>query len=213
MPRRASGVWRSTDSGATWARLLAVNVRGGCLDLALRPDRSEDVLFASCGSYEQATVYRFPRAAERADAEVVLREPDMGRTSLAIAPSSPDVIYALAASNAQGPHGIYQQGLLAVYRSDRGGMAGSWETRVNNSDPTFLNTLLLTNTATAAARVCNPQGSTAMPTTMGWYNNVIAVDPRDPESRLGRGRRLVPLRRWRTKLGSGELGQFRPAGV
>ncbi len=72
-----TGVWRSTDGGATWARLLEVNVRGGCLDLALRPDRTEDVLFASCGSYEQATVYRFPRAAERSDSEVVLREPDM----------------------------------------------------------------------------------------------------------------------------------------
>jgi photosystem II stability/assembly factor-like uncharacterized protein len=175
-----SGVWRSTDHGATWARLLAVDARGGCLDLALRPDRAEDVLFASCGSYEQATVYRFPRAADRSDAEVVLREPDMGRTSLAIAPSSSDVIYALAASNAPGPHGIYEQGLLAVYRSDRGGIAGSWETRVTNNDPTFLNTMLLTNTASAAARVCNPQGSSALPSTMGWYNNVIAVDPRDP---------------------------------
>ncbi|HYE86096.1 MAG TPA: hypothetical protein VEA16_07060, partial [Vicinamibacterales bacterium] len=175
-----SGVWRSTDSGATWARMLAVNVRGGCLDLALRPDRAEDVLFASCGSYEQATVYRFPRAAERSDAEVVLRERDMGRTSLAIAASNPDVMYALAASNAPGPHGIYEQGLLAVYRSDRGGTAGSWETRVNHHDPTFLNTLLLTNVGSAAARVCSPQGSTAMPAVMGWYNNVIAVDPRDP---------------------------------
>jgi hypothetical protein len=176
-----SGVWRSTDNGGTWVRLLAADVRGGCLDLALRPDRSEDVLFASCGSYEQASVYRFPRAAaERPDVEVVLREPDMGRTSLAIAPSNPDVIYALSASNAPGPHGIYRQGLLAVYRSDRGGTAGSWETRVNNHDPTFLNTMLLTNTATAAARVCSPQGSTAIPAVMGWYNNVIAVDPRDP---------------------------------
>ena len=175
-----SGVWRSTDGGATWARLLGVDVRGGCLDLALRPDRAEDVLFASCGSYEQATVYRFARAADRSDAEAVLREPNMGRTSIAIAPSNPDVMYALAASNAEGPHGIYQQGLLAVYRSDRGGLAGSWETRVNNSDATFLNTMLLTNTASAAARVCSPQGSTNMPTTMGWYNNVIAVDPRDP---------------------------------
>ena len=175
-----SGVWRSTDNGATWARLLAVNVRGGCLDLALRPDRSEDVLFASCGSYEQATVYRFPRAADRSDAEVVLREPDMGRTSLAIAPSNPDVMYALAASNVPGPQGIYEQGLLAVYRSDRGGAAGSWETRVNHHDPTFLNTMLLTNVASAAARVCSPQGSNAMPAVMGWYNNVIAVDPRDP---------------------------------
>src|SRR3954464_6360503 len=175
-----SGVWRSPDGGATWTQLLAANVRGGCLDLALRPDRSEDVLFASCGSYEQATVYRFPRAADRSDADVVLREPDMGRTSLAIAPSSPNVIYALAASNAPGPQGIFEQGLLAVYRSDRGGGAGSWETRVNNNDPTFLNTMLLTNLSSAAPRVCNAQGSTALPGTMGWYNNVIAVDPRDP---------------------------------
>ena len=176
-----SGVWRSTDYGATWARLLAVNVRGGCLDLALRPDRSEDVLFASCGSYEQATVYRFPRAADRSDAEVVLREANMGRTSLAIAPSNPDVMYALAASNVPGPQGIYEQGLLAVYRTDRGGLAGSWETRVNHHDPTFLNTMLLTNVASAAPRVCSPQGSNAFPAVMGWYNNVIAVDPRDPD--------------------------------
>ena len=59
-----SGVWRSIDNGASWSRLLAVNVRGGCLELAMRPDRNEDVLFASCGSYEQATVYRFPRAGD-----------------------------------------------------------------------------------------------------------------------------------------------------
>jgi hypothetical protein len=62
---------------------------------------------------------------------VVLRT-GQGRTSVAIAPSNPDVIYALAASNVDGPNGIYRQGLLAVYRSDRGGLAGSWESRVNN---------------------------------------------------------------------------------
>src|SRR5688572_29989480 len=176
-----SGVWRSTDHGATWARLLAVDVRGGCLDLARRPDRSEDVLFASCGSFEQATVYRFPRAADRSDVEVVLREADMGRTSLAIAPSNPDVVYALAASNAGGGNGTYRQGLLGVYRSDRGGAAGTWEARVTNGDANLLNTLILTNVAAASARTCtgspNVQNSYA---TMGWYNNVIAVDPRDP---------------------------------
>jgi photosystem II stability/assembly factor-like uncharacterized protein len=176
-----SGVWKSTDGGATWARMLAVTVRGGCLDLALRPDRFEDVLFASCGSYEQATVYRFPRAALRPNSEVVLRETNMGRTSLAIAPSSPNVIYALAASNVPGPQGIYEQGLHAVYRSDRNGNPGSWEARVRNRDQVFLNTMLLTNTATAAARVCSAQGSNNLPGTMGWYNNVIAVDPRDPD--------------------------------
>lgn len=173
-----TGVWRSGDGGATWTRLLEVTVRGGCFDLALRSDRTEDVLFASCGSYEQATVYRFARAADRSDAEVVLRETDMGRTSLAIAPSNPDVVYALAASNADGP---YRQGLLAVYRSERGGAAGTWDARVTNTDTNYLNTLLLTNASSASVRTCtnSPTAQNAN-VTMGWYNNVIAVDPRDP---------------------------------
>lgn len=176
-----TGVWRSTDRGATWARLLEVSVRGGCLDLALRPDRTEDVLFASCGSYEQATVYRFPRAAESSEVEVALREANMGRTSVAIAPSNPDVMYALAASNVDGPNGIYRQGLLAVYRSDRGGAAGTWEPRVTNADPAYLNTLILTNPSGASVRTCStsPTAQNQI-VAMGWYNNVIAVDPRDP---------------------------------
>ena len=159
--------------------MLATTVRGGCLDLALRPDRSEDVLFASCGSYEQAVVDRFPRAADRADVEVVLSEPNMGRTSLAIAPSDPDVIYALAASNDAGPGGNYRQALHAVYRSDRGGVAGTWETRVTNRDSNYLNTLLLTNVYGGTASDCNPSSANAF-TNMGWYINVIAVDPTDP---------------------------------
>jgi photosystem II stability/assembly factor-like uncharacterized protein len=175
-----TGVWRSLDSGETWTRLLETSVRGGCLDLAIRPDQQDDVLFASCGSYEQATVYRFTRASRSGDSEAVLSEPGMGRTSLAIAPSRPDVIYALAASNESGPGDNYRQALLAVFRSERGGAAGSWQPRVTNTDPTKINTLLLTNASSAMAEIC---GSTARPpyTNMGWYVNVIAVDPRDSE--------------------------------
>jgi hypothetical protein len=175
-----TGVWRSQDAGATWTRLLATNVRGGCLDLALRPDRGEDVLFASCGSYEQATVYRFARAADSSTSEVVLQQEHQGRTSLAIAPSNPDVIYALSASNEGGPGGNYEQGLLAVYRSAGGGAAGSWEARTSNRDSNKLNTLLLTNPYGATIGDCSPAFQNDI-TNMGWYNNVIAVDPRDPD--------------------------------
>jgi hypothetical protein len=106
----------------------------------------------------------------------------MGRTSLAIAPSNPEFVYALAASNVDGPQGLYRQGLLAVYRSNRGGTAGSWEPRVTNADPVKLNTLLLTNLSGATIQECgtNPNARNAF-TNMGWYVNVIAVDPRDPE--------------------------------
>ena len=175
-----TGVWRSDDGGARWSRLLATSVRGGCLDLDLRPDRNEDVLFASCGSYEQATVYRFASASTGSSPETVLQQPGMGRTSLAIAPSNPDIIYALAASNDPGPGGNYRQALLGVYRSDSGGVAGSWQARVTNTDASRMNTLLLTNVSAATVEECGASAKNDH-TNMGWYNNVIAVDPRDPE--------------------------------
>ena len=177
-----TGVWRSTDAGETWSPVLRVTVRGGCLDLALRPadPAGDDVLLASCGSYEQATVYRFPRASAGADVEAALAEPGMGRTSLAFAPSNPDIVYALAASNDPGPGGNYRQGLLAVYRSDRGGAPGTWQTRVTNADAAKINTLLLTNAGGASIQDCGAPSPGAF-TNMGWYINVIAVDPRDPE--------------------------------
>jgi hypothetical protein len=177
-----TGVWRSPDRGESWTRLIETNVRGGCLELAMRPDRSEDVLFASCGSYDQATVYRISRGNTDAQIEAVLSEPGMGRTSLAIAPSNPEFVYALAASNDDGPNGNFRQGLLGVYRSTSAGARGTWEARVRNSDPVRLNTLLLTNVSSAVVTECttNPLARNTI-VNMGWYVNVIAVDPRDPE--------------------------------
>jgi photosystem II stability/assembly factor-like uncharacterized protein len=175
-----TGVWRSDDGGGRWSRLVSTTVRGGCLDLELRPDRDEDVLFASCGSYEPATVYRFASASTGSAPDTVLQQPGMGRTSLAIAPSNPDIVYALAASNDPGLGGNYRQGLLAVYRSDGGGAAGSWQARVTNTDASRMNTLLLTNISSATLEECGTSAKNDY-TNMGWYNNVIAVDPRDPE--------------------------------
>ena len=98
-----SGVWRSSDSGLTWSRVLQTSVNGGCLDLAFRSDTSGDFLLASCGTLAQATVYRNPAAETSAAWSAVLSETNMGRTSLAFAPSNPSVAYALAASNVSGP--------------------------------------------------------------------------------------------------------------
>ena len=96
----------------------------------------------------------------------------MGRTTLAIAPSRPSTIYALAASNTD-------QALLAVYRSDSNGDPGTWTARVRRDDPVKLNTLLLTNPITATQRECGGDADNPLP--MGWYCNTIAVDPADAE--------------------------------
>ncbi len=175
-----SGVWRSLDSGDSWTRILASTVNGGCLDLALRSDRSEDVLFAACGTFERATVHR--RIGAEADGrwQAVLSEEGMGRTSLALAPSNQDIVYALSASYVGGPGGLYNGGLHAVFRSTTGGAPGSFQPQVRNSDGNQLNTLLLSNPIGQTVVACG-LGSSNFNSTLGWYANVIAVDPTDPQ--------------------------------
>ena len=158
-----TGVWRSRDSGATWSRVLATNVMGGCLDLAAGHD-----LFASCGTFEQATIYR----ARNGVWQPVFSEAKMGRTSLAVAPSNPSVIYALSASNED-------QGLHAVFRSTDGG--DTWSARLRRGDPGFA-ALMLENLSTAYG--CWGAGRGHI--MMGWYCNTIAVDPAD-ENRVWTG--------------------------
>ncbi len=176
-----TGVWRSADAGRNWSRILnAEDVNGGCLDLALRVDRSNDYLFASCGTFQQATVYANAQAELDGPWIPVLSEYGMGRTSLAIAPSNPDIIYALSASYVPGPNGWFDGGLHAVFRSDQGGAAGTWRATVRNTNSTKLNTLLLTNPLAASYRICGLTSSDSY-STLGWYTNVIAVDPVNPE--------------------------------
>lgn len=177
-----TGVWRSLNAGRTWSRVLATDVRGGCLDLAIRTDRPADIVFASCGTFEQATVYRNARAnAARATTWFpVLSDEGMGRTSLAIAPSDQRVIYALSASYVPGPAGRFEGGLHAVFRSDRAGTSGSWEAVVRNTDPEKLNTLILSNPVSANLLACNFAQQDSY-STLGWYTNMIAVDPADPD--------------------------------
>src|SRR5262249_6627682 len=107
-----TGIWRSTDGGANWSLAFNPSVTGGCLYLAIRTDQATDYIFASCGTFSQATVYRNTDAAGSGTWTAVLTEAGMGRTSLAIAPSNQATIYALASSIAPG---TFNFGLQAVF--------------------------------------------------------------------------------------------------
>jgi len=174
-----TGVQISENGGSSWSHSLDPDVNGGCLDLVLRTDLAVDWLFASCGTFEQSTVYR-RRMAPGEEWEAVLSEPGMGRTSLAIAPSDQSVIYALAASIVPGPNGRFDKALHAVYRSTGAGAPGTWRARVTNEDPEKLNTLILTNPVGSSYVDCG-WGEQDSWVPMGWYCNVIAVDPVDPD--------------------------------
>lgn len=171
-----TGVWRSMTGGASWSNVLPVTVKGGCLDLALRTDTDHDYLLASCGTFEQATVYRSTSAESSGEWESVLTEPGMGRTSLSIAPSNPNIVYALAASIEPGD---YDEGLLAVFRSDQGGAPGTWSARLRNTSSDRVSTALLSNPQAAMAPECD--GSPREWVNMGWHDNTIAVEPNNPD--------------------------------
>jgi len=174
-----TGVWRSRDRGATWMRVLDPGVVGGCFDLVIRSDRpKDDEVLAACGSFDQASVWRnteAQRGRNNYQWTRVLTEEGMGRTSLAIAPSNQEVIYALASTYQAGEETRLTGRLHAVFRSDRGGEADSWYAVVRGDDPVVLNTLILSHALNAR---CNTGRETY---GFGWYTNVIAVDPLDPD--------------------------------
>lgn len=175
-----TGVHISEDGGASWAHVLDPDVNGGCLDLALRTDKEVDWVFASCGTFDQATIYR-RKMTNTGEWEAVLTDPAMARTTLAIAPSDQRIIYALSASNYAGPGGHYEKALHAVYRSSNGGSPGTWNIRTDNTDSDKMNTLLLTNPISSSYIDCGWSDRNNW-TPMGWFCNVIAVDPVNPDT-------------------------------
>jgi hypothetical protein len=147
------------------------------MDLAIQTDRALAMVFAACGTFTQAAIHRALDTSSPQTWTSVFSPPNMGRTSLALAPSNQNIIYALSASNA--PTGNFTDGLLGVFRSTTSGSTGSWTTRVDNTSPTTLNTLLLSNPVFGVLNNCG-FGSSNQFFNQGWYDNIIAVDPVDP---------------------------------
>ncbi|MDX2043330.1 MAG: BACON domain-containing carbohydrate-binding protein [Acidobacteriota bacterium] len=175
-----SGVMRSLDGGATWTKSLdpigsqGRTVNSGCLDLAIRTDKTTDVVFASCGNFEQALVYRNSDASGNAPWDVALRETGVGRTALAIAPSNQDTVYALSSSIQRTEN---QFSLYAVFRSTNGG--DNWTAQVRNTDTNKINRSILAASVTSIATDCGYDLEDSI-FAQAWFDLAIAVDPIDP---------------------------------
>jgi len=167
------GVFRTTNGGSSWTQVYDASSILGCTDLVIKSSGPEDIVFAACGTFLGGEIRRNTDAGGSGTWDQVYTETDMGRTHLALAPSNEDTVYALISSIGAGD---YEYGLLAVIRSTTGGGSGTWSDRVRNDDATIGNTLLLTN---APYQVC--VGPSHPFLNQGWYDNVIAVDPTDPD--------------------------------
>jgi len=172
-----TGVWRSLDAGASWSVVLSnpwyiaapPTTNGctvGCTDLAIRADMNPDVIFAAFGSFGPDGLFRSDDGGDTWLAYTT--GADQGRMTVALAPSDNDIVYLLMANN--GTTGQTGQ-LMDVFRSDDGGE--TFVGRVNMDSltgPWLLSNLIL-------ATGCREGGTYSQ----GWYDNIIAVDPVDPD--------------------------------
>lgn len=186
---RERGVFKTTDGGATWKKILFVDDTTGFVDLKMDP-RNPDVLYAAgwhrlrwgggrmegagAGSGIWKTTdggQNWTRLSGPGTTTGLPTEQDMGRIGLAIAPSQPDRVYAViqVAEGAKNPDVSVYGGL---FRSDDAGK--SW-TRVNDLS--------------------------AVP---DYYYNEVWVDPKDPDL-IYLGQTVLQI----SKDGGKTIGNFR----
>lgn len=112
------GVYKTTDGGKTWNAVLTVDEHTGVNDIILDP-RDPDVLYASAyqrrrrvftylGGGPSSGIYKSSDGGSSWDKiNKGLPSVDMGRIGLAMAPSDPEVIYAIVEA-ANGEGGFYK---------------------------------------------------------------------------------------------------------
>ena len=117
-PNAGRGVFRTTDGGKSWKKVLFVNDTTGAADLAMAPGNGK-VLFAAMWEFRRypwdmvnggpgSGVYRTTDGGETwTKLKKGLPEGPVGRIAVAVAPSNPEHVYALIAAK----HGMLWQSM------------------------------------------------------------------------------------------------------
>jgi photosystem II stability/assembly factor-like uncharacterized protein len=131
------GVFKTSDGGKTWKKVLYVNEKVGCADLVMDPS-NPNKLFAAMWEYRRwpwffksggpgsglYVTYDGGENWKRIGEDDGLPKSDLGRIGVAIARSNPDVVYALLEAKRN-----------ALYRSEDGGRTWKMVNDSHNVNP------------------------------------------------------------------------------
>ncbi|MCE2422225.1 MAG: sialidase [Gemmatimonadetes bacterium] len=148
-PQPERGVFRTTDGGTTWERVLFVNEDTGCSDIAMDPSNPR-VLFAGTWQLEIHTWGRTSGgpggglhvSRDGGDTWTKLNGPDngiglpekpVGKVAVAIAPSNPNRVYAMLETGDGIPWEGRETEDGQLWRSEDGGRTWSLITRNRNA--------------------------------------------------------------------------------
>jgi photosystem II stability/assembly factor-like uncharacterized protein len=114
-PNQERGVFKTIDGGKTWSKILYVNDQTGAADMVMDPDNPNKLIvamwehsrkpwfFTSGGKGSGMHItYDGGESWKQMSDEDGLPKGDLGRIGLAIAPSKPDIIYALIEAKENG---------------------------------------------------------------------------------------------------------------
>ena len=151
------GIYRSTDNGSSWQRVLFLNDTTGACDVLIDPVNPQRVYAAMWNRYRPLTysviagrnsgLWLSTNAGDtwtQVTNGFPANDPTLGRIGLAVSASQPSMVYALAAEGT-GARGVYK-----------------------STDSGFTWTLL------ASSSAFNSEFQV-------WFNNIIAVDPTNPD--------------------------------
>ena len=130
------GVFKTTDGGATWEKILFVDNKTGCADLQMDPSNPNKLIAAMWEHRRQPWTFKSGgpgsgiyitldggKKWKKLSQKEGLPDGELGRVGLAIARNKPDVMYALIESKKN-----------ALYRSDDGGVKWNMMTEVNEKN-------------------------------------------------------------------------------
>ncbi len=204
-PQQDRGVYRTTDGGKSWDRVLFVNDSTGAIDIVMSPD-DPNVLFAAMWQIEMHTWGRVsggPGSSiwssrdggmtwTRLQGNGLPTRP-FGKVGLAMTPDNPDRLYALIETGRGTPWRGEPTDDGALWRSDDGGL--NWQlvntdsnrlltrpayyTRMavapDNQDEAYFLTIFLSRTSDGGYTI----DQLAQGATPGFDNHDIWIDPTD----------------------------------